>query len=313
MGLLNRSYTLQQKSKGLLKRIQSFYSLNISAKKSEHFKNISQNITKDINFLNDGIDSPFFIFNILKNHLNFNKGCFLFLSEQNQLFIPAIKINISNQSLRSLEQPQNQYLNLLNHRKTLFIDSKNELKNLKQLFSGSDYNEIKNLLLFPFFLNNNFTALLILCNMKSEYINILNTMFINRLEEIVNKRYSILSTLNSSLALSENELKLILNKKSSKSKLVIKLTFDPIINTILEENDLITANILKQDLYLLFSNYFRKSALVYKSENNCITLIFNKIKELDIELLNHQINIYLKEYYKEISGKLETSGSTIKS
>ena len=287
--------------------------MDIPAKESEYFRNVSHNIKKNINYLNDGIDSPFFIFNVLKNHLNFNKGCFLFSSAQNQSFIPGIKTNISNQSLRALGQSQNKYLNLLNHRKTLFIDIKKELNNIKWLFSGQDYNEIENLLLFPFFSNNNFTALLILCNIKSEYINILNTLFINYSEEIVNNRYSILNTLDSSLVLSENELKLTFNKKSSKSKLAIKLTFDLIINTILKENSLITANIIRHDLYLIFSNYFKKSASVYKSENNCITLIFNRIKELDIELLSHQISIYLKEYYKEISGKLEISGSIIKS
>jgi len=304
MGLLNRSDTLQTKSKGLLKKMLRSPLKDSILKKTEHIENISGNTRNSINNLKDGIDSSFYLLNILSNNINFDKGCILFLLEQNQLFVPGARININNQTLKSLKQSHTKYLNLLDNRKSVFISDKKGLNKVKLFFSRSDFNKINNLLLYPFFAENKFVALILLCNINYEYSGFLNTLFINYTEEIINNRYSILNKFDKNLILSENELNLIISKNASLKPNITSLSFENIMKDISARNKLITSNIIKQDFYLLFSNFFKKSAGTFASQDRYLNILFNNFDEINCKLISHQANIFLRNYYKEISGSI---------
>lgn len=297
MGLLDRSNVHQNKDKSPGKKSQKS-----TAEEKIIIPQEKINIIRDrIDNLNDGIDSPFCIFNILYDNINIDKGVMLFLIKQNDIFVSATSININNYSLKSLELQRNRYIELLQNDEIKFFNSKKELKYFKRFFSKSDFIKIHNILLFPFYLENKLIALLLLCNTNNSDITLLKHIFKKNTENVISYRYFLLDDFVNINILNKYNSRSVLNNLDTSKIKIINLSFNNIIDNILDNNAFITSGIIRNDLYLLFSNFFRKVSNTFIADFNNINILLNYSgkNKIDINLIKHQTDIFLKEYYKE--------------
>ena len=98
-----------------------------------------------------------------------------------------------------------------------------------------------------------------LCNTKRQYISALNRVFENREKNPFIQRYIVLKEFSGKLIGNENEFRMLINKKPSLETEIISISCENTMDRILLKNNCITTIIIKEDLFLLLSNFFKKA------------------------------------------------------
>jgi hypothetical protein len=263
-----------------------------------------QKIIDEIDSLSRSLESPAYLYTILKKWMEFIRGAFLLVDNESQAWITCASSGWEEATIDGLKTLAQQLLTFQHGSSSSRIMSSDDLLQYKDCFSEADFGNLKDLMVKIFYRENNPVALLALTDVDLNGIEMIDRILQSELMKVIERRYDILEELGRPLLGDIRDLKGVLelreeSKRSEDALTVLRVSFDGAIIAIRADNSFINPAWTKQDLFLVLSYTYANIGRIFTSAENYIYLILNNPEEVDGSLLVHQSSHSLGCFFKE--------------
>ncbi|MBA7620035.1 hypothetical protein ES703_27377 [subsurface metagenome] len=204
----------------------------------------------------------------------------------------------------------NKYFNRVANGTVLNLTTEQELEGFKNCFSSREYAALTQLILSPLIFNEKLIAILLITHMEESHFKdilaLLSEISIQAAPAIFRAREEKLKNIRQESLVSPEPLedsvqKLARNcQKKGLPLVMIKLSLEKVIQSIISHNALLDPFRLKEDISSIIYSLLYEIGAVHNLDQNHILLLIHNMQAPDPELLIHHIGLTLKMFFREL-------------
>ena len=269
----------------------------------------------DIAKTEEGIETPAFLFSLIKEKLNIIKGAILLYDPVKMLFVPWASCGYDETTLHHLRIPLgfSESFNETAEGKTLILKSKTELAPYKNFFSNREFNLLSQLIIKPFIFKNKLHSILILSDIGKiedslSLKDILDDISYVFSEKIYNAREQKMQLLKKIEPEVLDSLEKAIDKhityaleKNNKPALILISLNDFIRQIAAETSNMIDLYRISEDIYKILRSLFYSMGSVFELEGGSYMVSIFKIKKPDFDMIFHQTSYVIRQFFVNVN------------
>ena len=251
------------------------------------------------------------LFSLIRDFFKLSKSAILLYDPLRMVFSPWASTGLDQTTLHRLRIPLgfNKNFNRVANGEVLIFKESGQIKEFNPFFSARENSAINQLIFVPFIADSKLIAILLIIKMDTiinlETPGILKEVSLSAAPHIYQAREKKLGNLSStgktvtSESLQSRVDELI--DKCSKRKIslvLIKISIEHLINTLLKYNEFIDPFRLKEDLYRITGSLLADIGEVFRLDSNNLILLVSEMQITDPALLLHQLAISLGTFFE---------------
>ncbi|NOY08069.1 MAG: hypothetical protein GXP33_04425 [Spirochaetes bacterium] len=281
---------------------------------SNEYSGVSSAILKEIQSIEEGIETPAFLFAMLKNKLGITKGALLLYDPLKMVFAPWASSGYDTTTMHRLRIPLgfSESFNETAEGKTVVITEEQKLKEYKSFFSNREFNLISRLIIAPLISKNKLVSILLITEAAEEIDNepldiIISNISSQLTQKIYNAREKKMQLLKKiepeELESLENtidkHITYALEKEFSFVLVLLKLS-DFIKSVASGTSSLIDPFRLSEDITKILQSLFYNMGNIFEVEPGVYIISLFKIKNPDMDLIFDQAAYTIKHFFNSI-------------
>ncbi len=281
---------------------------------SNEYSSISSAILKEIQSIEEGIETPAFLFTMLKNKLGITKGALLLYDPLKMVFAPWASSGYDTTTMHRLRIPLgfSESFNETAEGKTVVVTEEQQLEEYKPFFSNREFNLISRLIIAPLLFKNKLVSILLITEAAEETDNEpLNVIISNISSQLTQKIYNArekkmqllkkiepeeLESLENTI---DKHITYALEKGNSFVLVLLKLS-DFIKSIASGTSSLIDPFRLSEDITKILQSLFYNIGNIFEIESGVFIISLFKIKNPDMELIFNQTTYTIKQFFNSI-------------
>ncbi len=286
----------------------------LESEDSKDDSGISPAILKEIQSIEEGIETPAFLFAMLKSKLGITKGALLLYDPLKMVFAPWASSGYDTTTMHRLRIPLgfSESFNETAEGKTVVVTEEQKLKEYKPFFSNREFNLISRLIIAPLLYKNKLVSILLITEAAEETDNepldvIISNISSQLTQKIYNAREKKMQLLKKiepeELESLENtidkHITYALEKGNSFVLVLLKLS-DFIKSIASGTSSLIDPFRLSEDITKILQSLFYNMGNIFEIESGVFIISLFKIKNPDMELIFDQTTYTIKQFFNSI-------------
>lgn len=274
-----------------------------------HISSLHQHLSR-ITSLSDGIESIAELFSLVRDFFKLSKSAILLYDPLRMVFSPWASAGLDQTTLHRLRIPLgfNINFNRVANGEVLIVNENGQIKEFNSFFSARENSAINQLIFVPFIADSKLIAILLIIKMEGiidlETPGILKEVSLAAAPHIYQAREKKMANLSGdsktvtfeSLQSRVDEL-IDRCRKRNRSLVLIKISIEHIISTVLNYNEFIDPFRLKEDLFRITGSLLTDIGDVFRLDSKNLILLISEIQIIDPALLLHQLTISLGTFF----------------
>ena len=274
-----------------------------------HISSLHQ-LLSGITRLSGGIESIAELFSLVKDFFKLSKSAILLYDPLRMVFSPWASAGLDQTTLHRLRIPRGVNMNFKRVAKgeVLIFNESGQIKEFNSFFSARENSAINQLIFVPFIADSKLIAILLIIKMEGiidlEIPGILKEVSLVAAPHIYQAREKKLGNLSGDSKIItfeslQSRVDELIDKcrKRNRSLVLIKISIEHIIITVLKYNEYIDPFRLKEDLFRITGSLLVDIGEVFRLNSNNLILLISEIQIMDPALLLHQLTISLETFF----------------
>ena len=274
-----------------------------------HISSLHQ-LLSGITSLSGGIESVAELFSLVRDFFKLSKSAILLYDPLRMVFSPWASAGLDQTTLHRLRIPLgfNKNFNRVANGEVLVFKKSGQIKEFNSFFSARENSAVNQLIFVPFIADNKLIAILLIIKMETiinlETPGILKEVSLVAAPHIYQAREKKLNNLGDGKIATFESLQSRVDElidkcgKRNMSLVLIKISIEHLINTVLKYNEFIDSFRLKEDLYRITGSLLADIGEVFRLDSNNLILLVSEMQITDPALLLHQLAISLGTFFE---------------
>lgn len=275
-----------------------------------HISSLHQ-LLSTITSLSGGIESIAELFSLLKDFFKLSKSAILLYDPLRMVFSPWASAGLDQTTLHRLRIPLgfNKNFNRVANGEVLIFNESRQIKKFNSFFSARENSAINQLIFVPFIADSKLIAILLIIKMEAlidlETPGILKEVSLAAAPHIYKARENKLGNLSGdsktvTFESLQSRVDELIDKcgKRNRSLVLIKISIEHMLNTVLNYNEFIDPFRLKEDLFRIIGSLLTDIGEIYRLDSNYLILLISEMPIMDPALLLHQLTISLGTFFE---------------
>ena len=325
MGLLDKVFTLNSQkpfeAKGLLQKTLSI----LNSKPIREYSHIQgrpyiesdflETLKQDISKIEESIETPAFLFSLIRNRLSISKGAILLYDPLKMVFAPWASCGYDETTMHRLRIPLgfSESFNEMAEGNTIVLDESEKLKPYKSFFSNREFNLLSKLIICPIVIKNKLLSILIVSEANEtkdtlslkDILDNISSVLAEKIYNAREKKMKLLKKIEPELLDSlekaiDKHITYALEKNNNPALVLISFN-DFIKQTSSETNILIDLYRISEDATKILRSLFYSMGSVFELESGSYIVSIFKIKKPDFDLIFDQTSNVLKQFFASLN------------
>jgi len=277
-----------------------------------HISSLHQLLSR-ITSLSGRIESVAELFSLVRDFFKLSKSAILLYDHLRMVFSPWASAGLDQTTLHRLRIPLgfNNNFNRVANGEVLVFKESGQIKEFNPFFSARENSAINQLIFVPFIADSKLIAILLIIKMETiinlETPGILKEVSLAAAPHIYQAREKKLGNLSGdgktvTFESLQSRVDELIDKceKRNRSLVLIKISIEHLINTVLKYNEFIDPFRLKEDLYRITGSLLADIGEVFRLDANNLILLVSEMQITDPALLLHQLAISLATFFETL-------------